>query len=131
MEKGMFFTFSFVILFSICYNGFTFTNFVIFMPQVVIFVDNSGADIILGILPFARELLRHGAQVWFRIPSFFYKQRQLKNFILVGSFSSLGTVAKYDSISIKGLKVALHVIKWFCKIWYVHVQGGLVGLPVF
>ncbi|KAL5195808.1 Uncharacterized protein HKD37_20G057574 [Glycine soja] len=31
--------------------------------QVIIFVDNSGADIILGILPFARELLRHGSQV--------------------------------------------------------------------
>lgn len=33
--------------------------------QAVIFVDNSGADIILGILPFARELLRLGVQVWF------------------------------------------------------------------
>nr|1XFI_A Chain A, unknown protein [Arabidopsis thaliana]2Q40_A Chain A, Protein At2g17340 [Arabidopsis thaliana] len=31
--------------------------------KAVIFVDNSGADIILGILPFARELLRRGAQV--------------------------------------------------------------------
>ncbi|KAI5679585.1 hypothetical protein M9H77_00812 [Catharanthus roseus] len=31
--------------------------------KVVIFVDNSGADIILGILPFARELLRQGTQV--------------------------------------------------------------------
>ncbi|KAL2325201.1 hypothetical protein Fmac_024259 [Flemingia macrophylla] len=31
--------------------------------QVIIFVDNSGAYIILGILPFARELLRHGSQV--------------------------------------------------------------------
>ncbi|KAL0365766.1 UNVERIFIED_CONTAM: Damage-control phosphatase [Sesamum angustifolium] len=29
----------------------------------IIFVDNSGADIILGILPFARELLRHSVQV--------------------------------------------------------------------
>ncbi|CAN0926990.1 Damage-control phosphatase At2g17340 [Linum grandiflorum] len=29
----------------------------------IIFVDNSGADIILGILPFARELLRRGTQV--------------------------------------------------------------------
>lgn len=31
--------------------------------QAVIFVDNSGADIILGILPFAREMLRQGMQV--------------------------------------------------------------------
>ncbi|XP_078165636.1 damage-control phosphatase At2g17340-like [Carex rostrata] len=31
--------------------------------KAVIFVDNSGADVILGILPFARELLRRGAQV--------------------------------------------------------------------
>ncbi|XP_062176515.1 damage-control phosphatase At2g17340-like [Alnus glutinosa] len=31
--------------------------------KVIIFVDNSGADIILGILPFARELLRLGMQV--------------------------------------------------------------------
>ncbi|CAK8572156.1 unnamed protein product [Lathyrus sativus] len=31
--------------------------------KVLIFVDNSGADIILGILPFARELLRRGSQV--------------------------------------------------------------------
>ena len=33
------------------------------MLQAVIFVDNSGADIILGILPFARELLRRGTKV--------------------------------------------------------------------
>ncbi|XP_078444062.1 damage-control phosphatase At2g17340-like [Wolffia australiana] len=31
--------------------------------KAVIFVDNSGADIILGILPFARELLRRGTVV--------------------------------------------------------------------
>ncbi|GKA54032.1 damage-control phosphatase isoform X1 [Tanacetum coccineum] len=31
--------------------------------QAVIFVDNSGADVVLGILPFARELLRRGTQV--------------------------------------------------------------------
>ncbi|CAL5392236.1 unnamed protein product [Camellia sinensis] len=31
--------------------------------EVVIFVDNSGADTILGILPFARELLRRGMQI--------------------------------------------------------------------
>ncbi|KAJ1379490.1 hypothetical protein SESBI_46865 [Sesbania bispinosa] len=31
--------------------------------SVIIFVDNSGADIILGILPFARELLQRGSQV--------------------------------------------------------------------
>ncbi|XP_054787660.1 damage-control phosphatase At2g17340-like isoform X2 [Prosopis cineraria] len=31
--------------------------------KVIIFVDNSGADIILGILPFARELLRRGSVV--------------------------------------------------------------------
>ncbi|CAN6482248.1 unnamed protein product [Victoria cruziana] len=31
--------------------------------KAVIFVDNSGADFILGILPFARELLRRGTQV--------------------------------------------------------------------
>ncbi|GLT25949.1 hypothetical protein SLA2020_010470 [Shorea laevis] len=31
--------------------------------KAVIFVDNSGADIILGILPFARELLQRGTQV--------------------------------------------------------------------
>ncbi|CAJ2628237.1 unnamed protein product [Trifolium pratense] len=31
--------------------------------KVIVFVDNSGADIILGILPFARELLRRGSQV--------------------------------------------------------------------
>ncbi|CAO2814791.1 unnamed protein product [Amaranthus hypochondriacus] len=34
-----------------------------FWKKAVIFVDNSGADIILGILPFARELLRRGTQV--------------------------------------------------------------------
>ncbi|RAL39779.1 unnamed protein product [Cuscuta campestris] len=31
--------------------------------KAVIFVDNSGADIILGVLPFARELLLRGTQV--------------------------------------------------------------------
>jgi hypothetical protein len=30
----------------------------------VIFVDNSGADVVLGILPFARELLQQGTKVW-------------------------------------------------------------------
>ncbi|KAG6696682.1 hypothetical protein I3843_09G155300 [Carya illinoinensis] len=34
-------------------------------PPVIIFVDNSGAYIILGILPFARKLLRRGTQVCF------------------------------------------------------------------
>lgn len=37
------------------------------IAQAVIFVDNSGADIILGILPFARELLHCGTQVLFKI----------------------------------------------------------------
>jgi hypothetical protein len=31
--------------------------------KIVIFVDNSGADIILGILPFVRYLLEKGGQV--------------------------------------------------------------------
>lgn len=31
--------------------------------RAVIFVDNSGADVVLGILPFARELLRLGTDV--------------------------------------------------------------------
>lgn len=31
--------------------------------KVVIFVDNAGADLVLGILPLARELLRRGAKV--------------------------------------------------------------------
>ncbi|XP_020689838.2 uncharacterized protein At2g17340 [Dendrobium catenatum] len=31
--------------------------------KAIIFVDNSGADIVLGILPFARELLKRGTQV--------------------------------------------------------------------
>ncbi|CAL9166869.1 unnamed protein product [Musa hybrid cultivar] len=31
--------------------------------KAVIFVDNSGADIVLGVLPFARELLRRGTTV--------------------------------------------------------------------
>ena len=29
----------------------------------VIFVDNSGADIILGVLPFVRELIKRGTNV--------------------------------------------------------------------
>lgn len=37
-------------------------NYLSFM-QAVIFVDNSGADVILGVLPFARELLRRGTMV--------------------------------------------------------------------
>ncbi|KAG0575436.1 hypothetical protein KC19_5G003900 [Ceratodon purpureus] len=31
--------------------------------KAVIFVDNSGSDVVLGVLPFARELLRRGTQV--------------------------------------------------------------------
>jgi hypothetical protein len=37
---------------------------VIYLQQAVIFVDNSGADVVLGILPFARELLQRGTKVW-------------------------------------------------------------------
>ena len=40
----------------------------------MIFVDNSGADIILGILPFARELLRRGAQVPLTMTESFFSQ---------------------------------------------------------
>lgn len=31
--------------------------------RVMMFVDNSGADVVLGMLPFARELLRMGCEV--------------------------------------------------------------------
>jgi type II pantothenate kinase len=31
--------------------------------RALLFVDNSGADVILGMLPLARELLRHGTEV--------------------------------------------------------------------
>ncbi|KAL6007009.1 Pantothenate kinase 2, mitochondrial [Asimina triloba] len=31
--------------------------------RVLLFVDNSGADVVLGMLPLARELLRHGTEV--------------------------------------------------------------------
>ena len=49
------------------------TELFFFLCQAVIFVDNSGADIILGILPFARELLRRGTQVGLHVESgFFY-----------------------------------------------------------
>ncbi|KAL5139057.1 Uncharacterized protein HKD37_10G029074 [Glycine soja] len=45
----------------LCYSRLTFDSTWLI---VIIFVDNSGADIILGIiLPFARELLRRGSQV--------------------------------------------------------------------
>ena len=30
--------------------------------RVMMFVDNAGADVVLGMLPFARELLRMGAE---------------------------------------------------------------------
>ncbi|KAL9262285.1 Damage-control phosphatase-like protein [Drosera capensis] len=40
-----------------------FTDIFYFVLLAIIFVDNSGADIILGVLPFARELLRRGTQV--------------------------------------------------------------------
>jgi type II pantothenate kinase len=31
--------------------------------RALLFVDNSGADIVLGMLPLARELLRRGTEV--------------------------------------------------------------------
>ena len=34
------------------------------LQQAVIFVDNAGSDVVLGILPLARELLRRGTTVW-------------------------------------------------------------------
>lgn len=33
--------------------------------RALLFVDNSGADIVLGMLPLARELLRRGTEVNF------------------------------------------------------------------
>ena len=33
--------------------------------RVIMFVDNAGADVVLGMLPLARELLRSGAEVPF------------------------------------------------------------------
>lgn len=33
--------------------------------RALLFVDNSGADIVLGMLPLARELLRRGTEVRF------------------------------------------------------------------
>jgi len=48
--------------------------------QAVIFVDNAGSDVVLGVLPFARELLRRGTKVcymphyipWRRSSDFLY-----------------------------------------------------------
>lgn len=50
---------------SLIVNGISLvlTYYLIQYFQAIIFVDNSGADIILGILPFARELLRRGTEV--------------------------------------------------------------------
>lgn len=31
--------------------------------RAIMFVDNAGADVVLGMIPFARELLRMGAEV--------------------------------------------------------------------
>lgn len=33
--------------------------------RALLFVDNSGADVVLGMLPLARELLRRGTEVGF------------------------------------------------------------------
>lgn len=35
--------------------------------RVIMFVDNAGADVVLGMIPFARELLRMGAEVRRRV----------------------------------------------------------------
>lgn len=35
--------------------------------RALLFVDNSGADIVLGMLPLARELLRRGTEVNFTL----------------------------------------------------------------
>ena len=34
-----------------------------------IFIDNSGVDVILGILPFVEHLLSRGTEVWFDSPN--------------------------------------------------------------
>ena len=36
-----------------------------------IFIDNSGVDVILGILPFVEHLLSRGTEVCFHVPRFF------------------------------------------------------------
>lgn len=63
MMKYYFLYYYFVFLHSFCCVLICCFNLFPISWQVIIFVDNSGADIILGILPFARELLRHGSQV--------------------------------------------------------------------
>lgn len=39
--------------------------------RALLFVDNSGADIVLGMLPLARELLRRGTEVSWGVFDFF------------------------------------------------------------
>lgn len=39
--------------------------------RALMFVDNSGADIVLGMLPLARELLRRGTEVAAQFSFFF------------------------------------------------------------
>ena len=41
--------------------------------RALLFVDNSGADVILGMLPLAREFLRRGTEVCISLPSSSYK----------------------------------------------------------
>lgn len=47
--------------------------------RALLFVDNSGADIVLGMLPLARELLRRGTEV-----SFYWRKFE---FVLWNGFS--------------------------------------------
>ncbi|KAH9303471.1 hypothetical protein KI387_015054, partial [Taxus chinensis] len=61
--------------------------------KAVIFVDNSGADIVLGILPFARELLRRGTQVKeFKDGKEYILGVEAKNLLLVNSGSDLPVI---------------------------------------
>lgn len=62
----------------------------------MIFVDNSGADIILGILPFAREMLRQGMQV---LPCL----KIIASFFLhsYGHYCSLVWLSDYENLLVK------------------------------
>ena len=77
------------------------SNLCLLSWQVIIFVDNSGADIILGIMPFARELLRRGSQVCW-IFYLFIKEKIIKMKINIAK--EMDEKEPFFSILIKHIK---------------------------
>lgn len=109
-------------LISLCWNC---NGLLLPIFQAVIFVDNSGADIILGILPFARELLRRGTQVWIILLNFLSSGNKVPFFSSCYHF-----YLQFFLVNTKLASYQFNMQKFVTHL-YLHVVPSLFGSLLF